>query len=184
MNYPITVEMIGKFWSHVAKSDSTSCWHWTGPLSSPSNSGQRYGYISFTADGKNKMYRANRFSWVLQNGPIPDGMVVRHTCDVPGCVNPEHLKIGTHADNVADRMKRWRTQQGSDHYKAILTEDQVLDIFDNDTDSNVALGKKYGVHSTTILKIRRAHSWRMLLHANGRINDPRGTPVIQREESK
>lgn len=79
---------------------STGCLFWVGTR-------DRDGY------GKTKVNRrpwlAHRLSWALHNGPIPDGAVIRHRCDRPACVNPNHLEIGSQADNVRDRDERGRT---------------------------------------------------------------------------
>ena len=70
--------------------------------------GTRYanGYGRVKRDGK--AIRAHRYAWERENGPIPDGMVVRHKCDNPPCVNPDHLEVGTHQDNVDDMIARGR----------------------------------------------------------------------------
>jgi hypothetical protein len=60
------------------------------------------------AYGKKTMY-AHRISWLIHKGPIPEGLLVRHTCDVGLCVNPAHLEIGTQADNMADMYRRGRS---------------------------------------------------------------------------
>ena len=66
--------------------------------------------------GKTRMhgrtYRAHRAAYELFVGPIPEGQVVRHTCDNPGCVNPDHLELGTHADNMKDKRVRSRPNGG------------------------------------------------------------------------
>jgi hypothetical protein len=91
-----------RFWSKIAKTDS--CWLWVGG----SNNG--YGMISPGKDGVNNVL-AHRISWMLHNGPIPDGMDILHNCpsgDNSLCVNPAHLRPGTHAENMADKVKKGR----------------------------------------------------------------------------
>lgn len=80
---------------------NTGCWNWTASRLLRGG----YGQLSLRP-GVN--VPAHRFSWEQLNGPVPDGMIVRHTCDNPGCVNPDHLELGTHADNMADMAQRGR----------------------------------------------------------------------------
>jgi hypothetical protein len=90
-------------------------------------------------------------------GRVPDGMVVRHKCDNPACVNPDHLELGTHADNVADRDARGRTARG-ERLHAKLTEDDVLRIR-ADSRSHRAIGADYGVAHSTVGNIKRGRKW-------------------------
>lgn len=86
-----------RFFDKVTKTDS--CWLWTGAITSR-------GYGSIRVEGKSTS--THRLSYMLFNGEIPDGFVVCHTCDVPACVNPEHLWVGTVSDNVRDMIQKNR----------------------------------------------------------------------------
>lgn len=86
-----------RFWAKVNVTDE--CWLWTAQIN-------QNGYGMFSVKGL--PVRAHRFAYELLVGPIPDGMVVRHACDVPSCVNPSHLLVGTQADNLRDMRQRGR----------------------------------------------------------------------------
>jgi len=102
-----------RFWKHV--DTSGDCWLWTGAK-------HDFGYGKFgVGPGKSPM-NTHRYSWILHNGPVPDGLSVLHTCDVPACVRPEHLYLGTHDDNMADMAVRKRAGRRK------LTEDDMIQI--------------------------------------------------------
>lgn len=95
------------------------CWIWTGVRSSTG-----YGVAAFIK----KRANAHKVAYILYKGFVPDGMHVLHRCDVRECVNPNHLFLGTHADNMRDATDKERTVTGSAHHYSKLTEDEVRQI--------------------------------------------------------
>lgn len=95
-----------RFWEKVQK--TKTCWLWTG-----ANLGGKWPYGMLGKPGDpTVLYKAHRLSWELHVGPIPDGLFVLHKCDVPLCVNPDHLFLGTAADNMADMVQKGRARGG------------------------------------------------------------------------
>lgn len=94
----------------------SGCWNWTAYRS-------RKGRGMFKLGGR--MRWAHRVAYERWVGPIPDGQVVRHRCDNPGCVNPQHLELGTQADNVRDRVERGRCARGAAMGAAKLCDRRV-----------------------------------------------------------
>jgi hypothetical protein len=112
-----------RFWSKVAIDPTTGCWEWTAYR-------DRQGYGRFGVDGTN--WLAHRLAWLLTHGTIEPDRVIRHTCDNPPCINPDHLLVGTQADNIKDRQDRGRHRPGrlagESHGQAKLTWEQVRDL--------------------------------------------------------
>jgi hypothetical protein len=98
---------VGRFWSKVDKSGE--CWVWTAKALCENGYGRFYV-------GK-KPLRAHRYSWELANGPITDGLFVCHRCDNPPCVNPAHLFLGTHQDNMQDMVAKGRSRDRRKAYR-------------------------------------------------------------------
>jgi hypothetical protein len=122
------------------------CWLWNGKKTD-----NGYGKIH----GHGKYHRVHRVAYELRCGPIPKGLVVRHTCDVRTCCNPEHLLIGTPAENSADMVSRGRSARGDFHGLSKLTYKQVRRIRHLykprcKANGGRALAKMFGVDPSTI----------------------------------
>lgn len=159
-----------RFWAKV--DTSGECWVWIGGK-------DRKGYGRFSMgsarkpDGtrRNSMVAAHRFSYELENGPIPDGpgfhgFCVLHRCDNPSCVLPKHLFLGTNEDNVHDMDSKGRRVnnqiKGSGHRNAVLNEEQVREIVakhygEGRTQKSLAL--EYGVCHATVNHIFTGRLW-------------------------
>ena len=125
----------------------TGCYEWTAGCCGG-------GYGVFFIDRVS--YRAHRIAWELLVGDIPEGKWVLHDCDNPKCVNPDHLYIGSHQDNVDDMVRRGRTV-------AKLTRQEVDEIrykYASGLCSAINLGDEYGVHRNQIHRIIRRERWR------------------------
>ena len=135
--------------------DSSGCWICTShkPLK---HEGKKYYQTSINGVTD----RLHRHIYRMCHGPIEKDAVVRHTCDNPLCINPAHLKEGTHQDNVQDRVDRDRSARGERNGRAKLTEANVRDIRSLTKVPNSQLAWMYGVDRKVIYNIRRRKSWR------------------------
>ena len=105
------------------------------------------------------MRRASRVSWEIYRGQIPPGMCVCHKCDVPLCVNPEHLFVGTNADNTKDMIAKGRFSRGiKKERRNKISREQVLEIR-NSKQSRNELAKLYNITKNSISAIRARRTW-------------------------
>lgn len=157
-----------RLWERVQK--TSSCWLWFG-----SHNGKGYGQLHVSTpeaqrgpDGRSgrKIVLAHRLSWELANGPIPDGMEVCHNCpegDNPRCVNPAHLFLGTHNDNMKDAGFKGQMPRGVRRPTAKLTDDLVRAIRHRYTAGGItqqALADEIGVSISQICGVVNRTSWR------------------------
>lgn len=111
---------------------------------------------------KKQWMQAHVAAWIAANGPIPEGMLVCHTCDTGLCIEPNHLFLGTAQDNSSDMVKKRRSCIGERHGQAKLSTDDILAIrgAPKAFGSGVALADQYGVSPATICNIRSRKNWR------------------------
>jgi hypothetical protein len=130
-----------RFLSHVCKTDS--CWIWTGAVG---NNG--YGGFGFRGSMN---ARSHRVSWILFRGEIPDKIKVLHKCDVRRCVNPDHLFLGSTADNAADMVRKGRSRL-RDNKEGISLEKS--DTIKRDARNYTKISEEYGVSIALISLIK------------------------------
>jgi DNA-directed RNA polymerase specialized sigma24 family protein len=140
------------------------CWEWTASTT------RKYGKIR--REGRNGRWTtAHRLSWELHFGSIPDGMCVCHRCDNPVCVRPDHLFLGTHADNAADRNAKGRASnvraQGTKHHAAKLHDAAVREIraADGDRMRLAEMAARFGVSASTVKSVLARRSWKHVQEA-------------------
>ena len=124
---------------------------------SPYHTNKGYAYKKH----KGKLYGHHRLVYEQHNGPIPKGMVIMHTCDNRSCINIDHLRLGTNKDNMDDRDQKQRQAKGIDIAMSKLNDLDVLFIRSSSL-KHYELAKKFGVHDTTIRKVRDRTTWKHL----------------------
>ena len=147
--------IIDRFWTKVQRTDG--CWLWTA---STNNKG--YGVIN-RGGHANGTVTAHTLSWLIHYGPIPKGKCVLHNCDNRLCVRPDHLFLGTVADNQHDMEVKGRSTHGEKHGRHLLTQAEVQEIRERYVPYQVTqdeLAAFYGVSRTTIGAIVRGENWR------------------------
>jgi hypothetical protein len=143
--------MEARFLKYVDKTDT--CWNWTG-----GKDNDRYGHFSID----HKTFKAHRVAYELWKGQIAQGLLVRHICNNPVCVNPDHLETGTHQDNMNDRRLAERQAKGEKNGQSKLTEIQVQEIkrlLEIGLMTQLEIGNLFQVHKTLISKIKLGRSW-------------------------
>lgn len=158
MNRQIRGTLKERVMGHVFKAPN-GCWLWVG-----GHSGRGYPRI----DVNQKSEYAHRVSWMVHKGPIPEGMQVLHNCptgDNPMCVNPDHLFLGSHTENMRDMAQKGRRRSfGIKCRTSRLTEIQVLEIrsrWPGDL-TEKELGLEYGITQVHVSSIVLGYCWKHL----------------------
>lgn len=128
------------------------CWVWQGAVSKTTG----YGVAGGGAEG------AHRLMWKLTFGEPPDGQMVLHKCDVRRCINPAHLFLGTHQDNMDDMVNKRRSYQGPQHHFAKMAESDasLIKYLVECGVSQAKLAKLYGVTRQAVWRLMAGLSWR------------------------
>ena len=153
---------IDKFWKNVSVDKPYKCWEWIGAKGN--------GYGKFYSNGKQLL--AHRVSWVIHNGKLPkrDGndepLFVCHKCDNPGCVNPDHLYLGTHFDNMQDRIVSPKSHnKGEKHGLHKVGEKEVLEMrskYIRNVYTLKMIAAEYDISYVEVHKIITRKTWRHL----------------------
>lgn len=144
---------IAQILATYSRPDPSGCRLWTRGVTGD-------GYGQFHCDGQ--YWLAHVAAYVVAYGPVPEGQLVRHTCDTPPCIESSHLLAGTQRDNIRDALDRGRWRIGERHPHAVLTEELVRDLRDQHRqgESYSALARSLGCHVDTVRQAVLGITWR------------------------
>ena len=156
-------QLTDRFLDKCIPEPNSGCWLWTASYSRKTE----YGRFRMDKNPSVAMALAHRASWLLFKSEIPDGLLVCHHCDNRACVNPEHLFLGTHADNLQDASRKgrlkWKNSRelptGERHHAAKLTW-EIVDEIRSSIEIDTYFVRKYGVSYPTVARVRTFKTWR------------------------
>ena len=146
---PLTAQDIERFWAKVNKGEPNACWEWQGSRS-------KSGHGRFGKAGTPLL--VHRIAYELANGPIPEGLLVIHSCFNAPCCNPAHLRVGTYHDNNMDTAISGR------HWAQKLTPEDVIEIrrLEKEGVNTHDIAKQFGIKEGTVRDIavyKRSWTW-------------------------
>ena len=144
-------ERRARFWARVEKTEG--CWLWKGKIKS-----NGYGQLMIGTKWKH----AHRVAYEFARGPIRKGACVCHRCDVKNCVNPDHLFLGSHTDNMRDASAKGRMHPGEKNGMSKLRVEAARFIVENAHIGAIGLASKFDVHPSTVRDILKRRTWRFL----------------------
>lgn len=151
----LTIPLWERFWTHVNRTET--CWLWTGARQ------HKYGKVRvYSGPRSYREERAHRVAWILTYGPIHGYLCVLHRCDVPLCVRPDHLFLGTRTENLADMTAKGRRVHGERAGRSKLTAAIVADIKARvfKRGDMTLLARQLGVSHATLSLIRSGKNWK------------------------
>lgn len=156
--------IIELFWSKVDKGGENDCWLWLKR--------EEDGYGSFRPGSsvrKTKRFKAHRFAWTITFGEISDGVLVCHKCDNPLCVNPAHLFLGSHLDNIRDCVNKGRRSPLVGKYKRTIESRkrkigmddaiQIRRLYAEGKGSQESIGRQFGITQNQVSSIVNRKAW-------------------------
>lgn len=129
------------------------CWYWSNHVKKSTGYGEMY------LEGRSR--GTHVVAQILFNGGLPDGCIVLHRCDNPGCCNPDHVYAGTYLQNIADRRDRGRAPNGEKHHNVSITEKMAIAIL-AEPGYPTAIAKKFGVTRNVVNLLKLGKTWKHL----------------------
>ena len=142
-----------RFWKRTDKKAAGGCWLW--------DSRNKFGYGIFFAFGLN--HQAHRISFMMHKGKIPNDKLICHKCDIRNCVNPAHLWLGSHSDNMHDMIMKGRQALGERHFSAKLSKKEVLaakSLYETGKYTKPEIARFLRVGVSTIHSITKGINWK------------------------